>query len=130
MIQVRRLSFDWQIGPWLLSAVLGGLIAYDSTQGVIGFLLVASGIGLYLFFHNLSDERRLCLILAVLPLVVTVAFLIAGDWSRVVAKLPGLSSAIGLLASFQPNLGFVINSNTVGGVLAMLIPLQVGALRG
>jgi len=110
--------------------VLGGLIAYDSAQGVIGFLLVAFGIGLYLFFHNLSDERRLRLILAVLPLVVTVAFLIAGDWSRVVAKLPGLSSAFGLLASLQPNLGFVINSNTVGGVLAMLIPLQVGALRG
>lgn len=129
MIRMRRLTFDWQIVPWSLSALLGGLIAYDTTQGAIGFSLAAFGIALYLFFHNLFDGRRLRLTLILLPLLVAIAYLVAGDWSRAMAKLPLLSSVFVWLGTLQPNLGFAINSNVAGGVLAMLFPLQAWALR-
>ncbi len=126
---MRRLSFDWQIVPWSLSVLLGGLIAYDPAQGAVGFTLGAFGVVLYLVFHNLSDGRRLRLTLMLLPLLVTIAFLIAGDWSRAMAKLPLLNSTFVWLATIQPNPGITINSNAAGGVLAMLIPLQAWALR-
>jgi O-antigen ligase len=129
MIRMRRLTFDWQIVPWSLSVLLGGLIASDSTQGAIGFSLAAFGVALYLFFHNLSDGRHLRLTLMLLPPLVTIAFLIAGDWSQAMVKLPLLDSAFVWFATLQPNLGFAINSNVAAGVLAMLLPLQAWALR-
>ncbi len=129
MTRLRQAKFDWQIGPWLLSALVGWLIAYNTSIATMQLGLVISGVALYLLFYNLADRRGLRLMLAWLPPIVTVVFAFTGDWSHVTSQLPLLDPGLRWFAAWQPKFGIMLNPNVAGGVIATFIPLQAWALR-
>ncbi len=130
-----QLSFDWQILPLMLSAAIGLVLAYNRTPATIQFsLFLAAGL-IYLFLLNKSEPAApqrsiLQMILALVPAVIGVYFLFTNDWVRWGEKLAFLKAVTGWLANIQLGLAWLqINPNVVGGVMAVLLPLQVTALR-
>ena len=137
-LRLQRIHCDWQI--WLigLSAVIGALIAFNSTAAVLELSLVLVGILLYFIMANLPDplslrhQLRAVLsgILILLPSIIATHFLLTNDWSRWAGKLAILTPLATALANEQLGLSqLALNPNVVGGALAALLPLQVFALR-
>jgi len=130
-----RVRFDWQILPLILSTVVGFALAYDHTVAAVQFTLFCVAVVVYLLLLNNADPRppqrsTLRIILASLPLVIGVFFLFTNDWARWEEKLPFLTAITSLLAGIQIGPDWLrINPNVVGGVMAVLLPLQVAALR-
>jgi tetratricopeptide (TPR) repeat protein len=129
MTLLRRLNFDWQIVLWLLSGIIGWLIAYNAPLAAAQFALIVLGVSGYLLFYNLPDGRALRLMLAVLPPAAALLFVLIGDWPRALGKLPLIDPILQVIAAIQPRLGVTLNSNVIGGVIAAFIPLQIGALH-
>jgi O-antigen ligase len=138
MIRTRRISFDWQIGLIGLSALAGLMIAYQRRLALLQFLVIALAIGLYLLMANLRDpiwvrgqpRSVLSALMAALPAVIAIVFLLTNDWSRWNGKLPGLDPVFRVLAEWRSGAaGWSLNPNVVGGSLAALLPLQIFALR-
>ncbi len=129
------LSFDWQILPFMLSAVIGLALAYDRTPAAIQFSLCLAAVVVYLFLLNKSEpaaaQRSLLrLTLALVPVLIGVYFLLTNDWARWSEKLAFLKTVTGWLANFQSGLvALQINPNVIGGVMAVMLPLQFAALR-
>jgi O-antigen ligase len=135
---VRRLNFDWQIILIGLSAFFGWLIAYNSRGANVELALVIIGLLVYFLFANLPDpvewhgRQRTWLngILAGLPLVIAVYFLLTNDWAHAIEKVPLLAPLFNLFAQWPlSSIGLGVNPNVIGGALAALLPLQVFALR-
>lgn len=136
MAHALRLRFDWQIVPFLLSALIGLTIAHDTEAARITLALIALGLGLYLFFANKAEPARdrrsgLRSTLALIPSVTALFFLLANDWSRSIDKLPILGILQQGLAIIRIAPGALqVNPNVIGGVIAAFLPLQIEALRG
>lgn len=132
----RRIVFDWQLVPFVVSAVIGAFIAYNPPSAWIRFALIALGVVVYLLFANLPDapDKRstLKIVLAVLPSIIAVWFVLTNDWSRdTTGKLSILHPVLNVLASLRVMPGVPqINPNVIGGAIAALLPLQVKALQG
>lgn len=135
---VRRLHFDWQIVLIGLSAVFGWLIAYNPREAGVELALVIIGLLVYFLFANLPDPVHLRGqahawldgILAALPGVIAVYFLLTNDWAHTSGKLPLFAPLFNQLAQWPlSSAGLAVNPNVIGGVLAALLPLQVFALR-
>jgi O-antigen ligase len=135
---VRRLNFDWQIILIGLSAFFGWLIAFNSRGANVELTLVIIGLLVYFLFANLPDpvmwrgQQHAWLngILAVLPVVIAVYFLLTNDWAHAVEKVPLLTPFFNLLALWPlSTIGLGVNPNVIGGALAALLPLQVFAVR-
>ncbi len=135
---VRRLNFDWQIALIGLSALFGWLIAYDSRAASVELALVIIGLLVYFLFANLPDlvewrgRQRAWLsgILAVLPFVIALYFLLTNDWAHATEKLPPFTPIFELFAQWPlSSIGVGVNPNVIGGALAALLPLQVYVLR-
>ncbi len=134
-ISARRLQFDGQIILFAVSALISAWIAYNTAFAWLRFTLITIGIAIYLLFANLTDrpDRRsvVRLSLAALPSIIAVWFVITNDWSRATNKLAVLDPVLKTLSLLRllPNLP-QINPNVIGGVIAMLLPLQIAALKG
>ncbi len=130
-----QLRFDWQILPLVLSAVIGLALAYNRTAAVLQFGLFCLAVLIYLLLLNKAEPQppqrsSLRLIVAILPTVIGVYFLLTNDWARWGEKLPFLKSITGWLASIQFGPDWIrVNPNVIGGILAVWLPLQVVALR-
>jgi O-antigen ligase len=130
-----QLRFDWQILPLMLSTIVGLTLAYNRDAAALQFVLFSMAVLVYLLLLNKSEPplpRRSSLRSAftLLPLVIGVYFLFTNDWARWAEKLAFLKPVTGLLASLQIGPAWLrINPNVIGGVMAMLLPLQVAALR-
>ncbi len=137
-LATRRIRFDWQILPLLAAALWGLLAAYSTRLAIIPFGFVLLGVALYFLLANLPDPIRvgghsrsvLAGFLAVMPLVLSLGFLLTNDWSRWLGKLNALNPILEVLAADSLRsirLGF--NPNSIGSAIATLLPLQLFALR-
>ena len=135
---LRRLRFDWQILPLLLAAVWGFVAAYDTRLAIIQFGLALLGIVLYFAIANLPDpilvgnqpRSVLACLLVIMPLTLGLYFLLTNDWSKSIGKLHLLNPILTMLAANPlSSIGAGLNPNAVGGAIAILLPLQVFALR-
>ena len=127
MTRVTGFTFDWQIVPFALSALLGLALAYNQPVAAIRFTLIMIGIALYLVCANARDTqtRSVCrALLIVLPALITLYFIATNDWARSSNKLPLLNALPALIGGVPQ-----FNPNVVGGALAMLLPLQIKALQ-
>jgi hypothetical protein len=69
-------------------------------------------------------------ILGVLPALIAIYFFLTNDWTSRLGKIPGLDPVMRWLASWQPGLAaYRFDANSVGGILAILMPLQIVAWR-
>lgn len=131
----RRIVFDWQLVPFVVSAGIGAFIAYNTPFAWIRFALIAFGVVVYLLFANLPDapDKRstLKIVLTVLPSIIAVWFVLTNDWSRDTGKLSILDPVLNVLAALRIASGVPqINPNVIGGAIAALLPLQAATLRG
>ncbi len=126
MTRVTRFTFDWQLVPFALSAVLGLILAYNQPMATIRFTLIAIGVLLYLICANGRDSETRSIVRALLialPALLTIYFVLTNDWAESSNKLAVLN-ALPALVGGAPR----FNPNVIGGVLAMLLPLQIKAL--
>lgn len=138
IITLRRIRFDWQILVILAAAIFGLNVAFNVLGATVQFALILLGFALYLLLANLPDPVRwaaqtrsvLSGILSLLPFGISLYFLLTNDWSRWLGKLPLFDPVLRILA-MNPlsSIGMSINPNAVGGTLAILLPLQVAALK-
>ena len=127
MTRASRFTTDWQIIPFALSAVVGILIAYNQPTATVRFMLIMIGVLLYLMCANAADTPTrsiLRALLIVLPVSLTLYFVLTNDWAKSSSKLPLLSALPALIGGLPQ-----FNPNVVGGTLAMLLPLQWKALE-
>jgi O-antigen ligase len=134
-----RSAFDGPLALFLLSAAAGAAISIDSAAvwGSTFFVYVGAVVVYYAVL--LTPERvrlasrriePLRLLLLLLPSVAAAYFLLTTDWQAWQEKLGWLGPALDLLASLrQPAPGHLLHPNMAGGLLAALLPLQIGALR-
>lgn len=79
MTRVTRFTFDWQIVPFGLSALLGLWLAYDKSTAAIRCVLIAIGLGLYLICANARETQTrsvLRALLIVLPMFIMIYFVL------------------------------------------------------
>lgn len=127
MTRVTRFTFDWQIIPFGLSALLGLLIAYNQPTATARFALMLIGVVIFLMCANAPDTPTRSIfraLLIVLPVSLTLYFALTNDWAKSSNKLPLLSALPALIGGLPQ-----FNPNVVGGSLAMLLPLQWKALE-
>ena len=118
---------------FLLSAILGTLVAVNPVASTGRLILIVIGLGLSVAAQQLPANPRTArlgrIACAALPVVVAVYFVLTNDWSARLGKLPALDPILRLLDQVQPIHGISINTNVIGGVIAAYLPLQIAALR-
>jgi O-antigen ligase len=137
-MKTRRIVFDWQIWLLALAAIVSWLLAYNTRLATLDLLLIAIGIAVYLIMANLPDPTQwhgqprsaLAAILATLPAIIALYFLLTNEWSRWIGKLSVFDPILRVLAAWPlSSIGLGVNPNVIGGVTAALLPLQIYALR-
>ncbi len=134
-----RSAFDGPLALFLLAAAVGASISVDRTTAWDSRVYTFLG-AVVLYYAVLVtpqrvklNERRfepLRLLLLLLPSVVAVYFLLTTDWQAWQDKMGWLGPLLPLLTALrQPAPGHLLHPNMAGGLLAALLPLQVGALR-
>ena len=117
---------------FLLSAILGTVVAVNPADAIGRLILIAVGLALSVAAARLPTTPHTVrlgrIIFAALPVVVALYFFLTNDWAARIGKLPALDPALRLLDQLQPVHGISINTNVVGGVIAAYMPLQVAAL--
>ena len=107
LLTLRRIRFDWQILPLLLAAIWGLVAAYNTRLALVQFGFILLGIVLYFLVANLPDPVRvggqsrsvLAGLLAVVPLALSLYFLLTNDWPRSTGKLHVLNPVLEVLAA-------------------------------
>ena len=134
----RRTRFDGPLILFFLSAIWGAWIAYDSAAAARGFAFICGGLALYYVLALMpsrvarrgADIPLLRIFIGVTPALIAAYFILTHDWAQPVEKIRWLDPARERLGALQPSLGWPrLHPNVAGGVLAMLLPLQVAALQ-
>ncbi len=137
-LTLRRIRFDWQILPLLLAAIWGLVAAYNQRLALVQFGFILLGIVLYFLLANLPDPVRvggqsrsvLAGLLAGVPLALSLYFLLTNDWPHSTGKLHVLNPVLEVLAASPlRSIGLGLNPNSIGSAIAILLPLQMFALR-
>lgn len=130
---MRRTPFDVPFALFVLAAGIGVWAAYDPAPAEMKFAVILAGVALYYALVFLPrkfgrfDTTRV--IFAVAPAVICAYFLLAADLSYRLGKIPALDPLMQFVMLFQPRIGLPeMNTNTLGGLMAVLLPLQVQAL--
>ena len=77
-----------------------------------------------------SVSRRCVRLLIILPVGISVYFLLTTDWMRWMEKLPWLNPLRSWMMVLRPTVvAYELHPNVAGGVLAALIPSQLAALQ-
>jgi len=130
-------TFDLPLLVFLISAAAGVWMAYDQTAAWGKFWLILIGVAIYGGLSRIPEivhigKRRVFVfewILGTLPALIALYFFLTNDWTAHLGKVPRLDPAMRWLASWLPNLSALrIHPNVFGGVLAVLLPLQIAAL--
>ena len=138
-LNVRRTAFDIPLALFMAAAGLGVWVAYDREPAWDKFVAIAAGIALYYalaflprrlqWLNGNIDTTRL--IFALAPALVLGYFLLTADLSYRLGKIALLDPLLRLVIALQPQIGLPsMNTNTLGGVMAVLLPLQFHALFG
>ena len=134
---VRRTRFDGPLCLFLFSAIWGAWIAYDSAAAARCFAFICGGLALYYLLALMpsrvawrgADLPLLRSLLGVTPAFIAAYFILTNDWAQPAEKLRWLDPVREPVGALQPRLGWPrLHPNVAGGVLAMLLPLQVAAL--
>jgi tetratricopeptide (TPR) repeat protein len=132
-----RAAIFFSLMLFLATACFGAFISYDHTAAMRQWGLIVSGVVLFGIAATVPEQIRssrgewelLSLAFRILPVLVVVYFVLTNDWTSRLGKVGWLDPALRWLASWQPQLpGWRLDSNTLGGVLATLAPLQIAAL--
>ena len=133
-----RISLLVLLALFLASALIGAVIAYNPTNAWLRFGLIAGGVVIWILFANLPEWIEtgnqvefawMQVTLTLLPLAVLIYFGLTNDWTSRIGKIAWLDPLLTWLASWQLRLpGARLDSNSLGGALAMLMPLQIAAL--
>jgi len=134
-----RSAFDGPLALFLLAAAAGASISIDRAAAWQSTIFVYVGAVVVYYAVLVTPERLrlgrlrlqpLRLLLLLLPAVAAAYFLLTTDWQAWQEKLGWLGPALGLLAALRiPTSGHLLHPNMAGGLLAALLPLQIGALR-
>ncbi len=133
-----RVVFLILLALFLVSALMGALISYNTSLAWSRFVAVLLAIGVCFFFVAIPEHIRifaqndfspLCIIWAWLPAALLIYFVLTNDWTARVGKVAWLDPVWRWFATWQPQFpGVRLDSNSLGGVLGMLLPLQMAAL--
>jgi O-antigen ligase len=126
----------WPLLFFLVSALIAALISYNSPEAWFRFVLIVAGLALLVVFALLPEQVRilgrhqlplLSCTLLLFPALVSFFFLLSNNWaSRIGGKLPWLDPVLRPLAAIQLwSFDYRPDPNVIGGILAMLLPLQV-----
>jgi len=134
---LRRTRFDGPLSLYFCSAIWGAWIAYDSAGAGRCFAFICGGLALYCLLALMpshvawrgADIPLLRIFIGVTPAVIAAYFILTHDWAQPVEKLRWLDPVRERLGALQPRLPWPrLHPNVAGGLLAMLLPLQVAAL--
>lgn len=133
-VMIRRTAFDFPLALFLTSAALGVWTAYDKQAAWTKFWLIVVGIALYYLVAWLPERvgagrvEPLRIIFALLPLGVGIYFLLTNSWvgpdnetAWVSGLFPRVTDALPALPAYR------LHANTLGGIMAVFIPLQAMA---
>jgi putative inorganic carbon (hco3(-)) transporter len=130
--------FAWSLTFFFASAVVGALISYNPAAAWPRFALIVTGLVFSTIFAvlpmvlkiwSLEGISLLRLTFAILPAAVIVYFVLTNDWTARLGKLSWLDPVLRSLATWHPQLqSYRMDSNSLGGVVAELLPLQLSAL--
>ncbi len=111
------------------SALLGALISYNTTLAWSRLLLIVISLAVCVLFATLPDRAGFSWMFVVLPVALIVYFALTNDWTVRLGKVAWLDPILRWFATWQPRIpGLALDSNSFGGALAMLIPLQIAVL--
>ncbi|BCX04447.1 MAG: hypothetical protein KatS3mg053_2385 [Candidatus Roseilinea sp.] len=130
---IRRTAFDLPLALFIASAVLGLWTAYDQDAAWSKFWPIVSGIAAFYAVawmpERVEQIEPLRLIFAALPAIVGIYFLLTNDWREPHNATHWLYQQLPQIAEALPALpGYRLHANTLGGVMAVFIPLQVAGL--
>ncbi len=130
---MRRTPFDVPLALFVIAAGLGAWLAYDPVLAWPKLIVILAGVALYyaLTFlpRSLGKHDTTSLVFALAPAVIFAYFLLTADLSYRLSKIPLLDPLMQLVMLFQPRIGLPeMNTNTLGGLMAVLLPLQAHAL--
>ena len=114
---------------FLLSALIGTAIAIDPLAASGKLILILSGVAGSIAVPRLP-ERVQRMVFATLPALIAVYFLLTNDWASRIGKVPAFDPILrGLAACCPIHNRIALNSNVVGGIIAVYLPLQLRAVR-
>lgn len=129
---IRRTAFDLPLALFLASAVLGLWTAYDRDAAWAKFWPIVIGVVAFYAVAWMPERvgrlEPLRVIFAALPAIVGVYFLLTNDWREpynatrwLYQQLPQIAEALPILP------GYRLHANTLSGVMAVFVPLQIAA---
>ncbi len=134
-----RSAFDGPLALFLLAAAIGASISIDSAAAWSSTFYIYLGAVVMYYAVIVTPDRvkaaglrfePLRILLLLLPSVVAVYFLLTTDWQAWQDKVGWLGPLVPVLAGLrQPAPGHLLHPNMAGGLIAALLPLQVGALH-
>lgn len=131
-LRLRLSPFDAPVALFTLAALIAANLSYAPAAAWDKFWVLAGGVALYGAAIRAPMQARASLVrplLAALPLVIAVYFVLTNDWLQWQYKFPAVASVTSWIASWQPALpGHRLHPNVAGGLLAVLIPLQLAAV--
>lgn len=134
-----RSAFAGPLALFLLAAAVGAAISVDRVTAWGSTLYVYIGaVVMYYAVATLPERVKLAGVrtqplrafLLVLPSLIAGYFLLTTDWQSWIDKLGWLGPLLPLLTALNmPSLGHLLHPNVAGGLIAAMLPLQLGALR-
>lgn len=134
-----RSAFDGPLALFLLAAAVGAAISVDRTTAWGSTLYIYIGaVVMYYAVATLPERVKLAgvrtqplrALLLALPSLIAGYFLLTTDWQSWIDKLGWLGPLLPLLTALNmPSLGHLLHPNVAGGLIAAMLPLQLGALR-
>ena len=133
-----RSAFDGPLALFLLAAAVGASISVDRAAAWGNTFWIYLGAVVMYYAVILTPEQvqlaklrfePLRILLLLLPSLVAVYFLLTTDWQAWAFKLGWLGPLLDVLIDLRQQApGHLITLNVAGGLIAALLPLQVGAL--
>lgn len=134
-----RTAFDGPLALFLMAALTGAAVSVDRRTAFDSTLYIYIGAVVMYYAVAVTPERLkvggvrfqpLRILLLVLPSLIALYFLLTTDWQEWQDKVQWLGPLVGVLRAFSvPALGHLLHPNVAGGLIAAMLPLQIGALR-
>jgi len=124
----RRTPFDWFLVVFIVTAVIGALVSYDSTRAIIklGNIVVAVVVYYVLAGQRRRDMWAVSGVLGALAGVIALCFLLTHNWQMWPTDLDLLTRVGLLVMRIQPPLPLpTMHPNVAGGLIAVLLPFQI-----
>ncbi|MDI6696122.1 MAG: O-antigen ligase family protein [Anaerolineales bacterium] len=124
----KRARFDWAVGVFGFTALLGVWAAYDQAGALHKFLIIAASILLCyaVAAQKEGGEQLIGFFLICLGCVISAVFLLAHDWQTQAADYEWINRLGRSWAAVRPQvIAWPSAPNKVGGILATLFPYTI-----